>query len=75
MCTDCKALRGEFVICDIGLYQINRIESGQVCLHGRSLKRALSEQVEGVTRETYLVHMLHRHIPEEIIHPLILLFL
>jgi len=26
MCTDCKALWGEFVICDIGLYQINCIE-------------------------------------------------
>jgi len=26
MCTDCKALWGKFVICDIGLYKINWIE-------------------------------------------------
>jgi len=26
-CTDCKALRGEFVICDFGLYKINWIEN------------------------------------------------
>jgi len=27
MCTDCKALWGKFVICDVGLYKINWIET------------------------------------------------